>query len=57
MPKPEKQTVACPRCGETIEFTLRHSINTDMPDVIHSASIRIGHWLFFLSRRTCFNKT
>ena len=38
MSQPEKQTCKCPRCGAEIEFTMWHSINTEMdfaiPDII-----------------------
>ncbi len=38
MSQPEKQTCKCPKCGAEIEFTMWHTINTEMdfaiPDII-----------------------
>jgi len=54
MSKPEKQTVTCPKCGETIAFTLWHSINTDMPEVIPDI---ISGKLFEVECKKCGYKT
>ena len=54
MSKPEKQTVTCPKCGETIAFTLWHSINTDMPDAIPNI---ISGKLFEAACKKCGYKT
>ena len=54
MSKPENQTVTCPKCGETIAFTLWHSINTDMPDAIPNI---ISGKLFEAACKKCGYKT
>ena len=54
MSRPEKQTVSCPKCGEPIEFTLWHSINTDMPNAIDDI---VSGKLFEVECKKCGHKT
>ena len=54
MSKPEKQTVSCPKCGESISFTLWNSINTDMPNAIEDI---ISGKLFEVECGKCGYKT
>ena len=54
MSKPEKQTVSCPKCGESISFTLWNSINTDMPNAIEDM---ISGKLFEVECGKCGYKT
>ena len=54
MSQMKKQTVACPRCGADIAFTLWDSINTDMPNAIPDI---ISGKLFEVECKKCGHRT
>ncbi len=54
MSQAKEKTVACPKCGGDITFTLWNSINTDMPNAIPDI---ISGKLFAVECKKCGHKT